>query len=100
MKKSLNNSIAEVLDRHKAGLGDRWLESSPINSFGGSLTPAQELTVINHFLNIQLGLAKEDNIQLREYLDNNSDITTWLKYFSQHIAPVIVNFGLPLWNND
>jgi len=61
--------------------------------------PAQSVEQQIHSLNVfwreQLGLAPVNTIEVREYLIDHCTLQDWLRMFALHVAPVVVQLGLP-----
>jgi hypothetical protein len=95
MNKTVHEGISLVIQRQDAELYNYWSYYSPVKV---SFNYVHDLEVVNVFLKNQLGQLSIDQTY-KVFLVHHSTLGTWLENFEKIILPIIIKYGLPLFND-
>lgn len=89
---TLINRIGGVIGKYSTVAEQAWLQHAPWT------TPHTcERRLVNEYLRLQLGLLPMDTTPQRECLTGEATNDDYLRLFEVHVAPLIVQVGLPDW---
>ena len=91
---TLADKVKECLSKRSPQAAEQWSQHYQSHVTGGFNT---EVTAVNSYLRMQLGLLDCPTISERECLVDNITEKDWLRNFNKYVAPTIVEHGLPDW---
>jgi len=91
---NLRYKISRILKRDSCTTANLWLQHFWIGEVESYET---EVIHVNDYLRRQLGKLPANTIPVREHLLDNVPEEVWLEHFKEHVAPIMISQGLPVW---
>lgn len=85
--------LEALLSLHSSEAAERFRRL--FKRFSGTHTGDSEIDLLNQFWRTQLGVLNRDTISEREWLVNDVDEYTWVKFFERNVLQTVLQENLP-----
>lgn len=92
VKVNLKTMVVDLITLRDSNIGNRFDKRFIVRE---SETLDKELTNLNQFWRVQLGLLNIDTSSARECLIDDISREDWLRLFNEHVIPIIIEADLP-----
>ena len=97
MLMTVHQGILESFQKYDNDLTRLWDQLSPVKY---TTNYVHDLSKVNHFFHVQLGLMSIETLMLRELLVSERYFNDWLDTFEHEFIPFIIEHGLPIFNEN
>lgn len=87
---TLHERLVHLINKHSPRLRHEWEQRSPIKSSEGEI---YDISKVNQYLRITLGMLPLNTTGARESLYETDDVSTWLTDFETYVLPLLLQYN-------